>query len=691
MGAAARSERHERLGLRKVEISEEVGLEDYAGQAYLAAAVGELQAEAAAAAPALAGRRLWMLNSTASGGGVAEMLPKLVRLLRDLGLPTEWLVLETERPGSFELLTKRIHNLLHGAGDPRLEPAERELYEAVSQEAAAELRRLVAPGDILVVHDPQPLGAGALLRRETPTLCVWRCHIGLDERPPAVRAAWEFLKPYATEYDHAVFTASEYIPDYLAGRASTICPGIDPASFKNRELNVNKLFGILCNSGLARAVQPVLRPAWAEPARRLRPDGSFVPAAQEEVGLGYRPVLLQVSRWDRLKGWRPLLHAFARLKSSSTALASEDARHRRRRDLVRLVLAGPDPGSIQDDPEAREVLAELTPDYRALPPALQSEVALLTLPMGSAKRNALMVNVLQRCAVVVVQNSLREGFGLTVTEAGRASRRGARRRREPRALGKPPPAARLPGVPGLQPAAALAGAPGDARGAQSPRPAAQGRATRAAEGRSLEAALVRGRPVDRRHRRSVQPEVDGELAAVVRQVGEDVLDHHVARALHHRPHAARLPYVSRLADRERAAAGAARRAPRRLRPGRLLARVDRGAAPGLGAVRGHAADGGARGRGARALAGGGAGRRRRHGAGLGHAALPVRRRGAGALRGARPRPARRGGRAGQPERARGRRPGRGGRAGGALTAPARVLGAGGAEPVPEGGPAQPFS
>lgn len=129
-------------------------------------------------------------------------------------------------------------------------------------------------------------------------------------------------------------------------------------------------------------------------------------------------MVLQVSRWDRLKGWAPLLEGFARLKArQGSRAASSDPRHARRMEIVRLVLAGPDPASIQDDPEAREVLAELTAAYRALAPAIQPDVALLTLPMDSAKQNALMVNVLQRCAVVVVQNSLREGFGLTATEA----------------------------------------------------------------------------------------------------------------------------------------------------------------------------------------------------------------------------------------------------------------------------------
>lgn len=113
----------------------------------------------------------------------------------------------------------------------------------------------------------------------------------------------------------------------------------------------------------------------------------------------------------------PLLRAFARLKSESFKPASDSARHLRRLRIVRLVLAGPDPASIQDDPESRGVLEELCRAWRALPDATRRDVAIVTLPMANRKRNALMVNALQRCGTIVVQNSLQEGFGLTVTEA----------------------------------------------------------------------------------------------------------------------------------------------------------------------------------------------------------------------------------------------------------------------------------
>jgi trehalose synthase len=136
--------------VRTVEIEDGVGLQDYAGQANLVPVVRELEAGAAAAAPLLRGRRVFMVNSTARGGGVAEMLPKLVRLLRDLGVRTEWLVLETPHTEFFEL-TKKIHNLIHGAGDPRLGPAERALYEAVSRAwASARAVRAASPDRALV-------------------------------------------------------------------------------------------------------------------------------------------------------------------------------------------------------------------------------------------------------------------------------------------------------------------------------------------------------------------------------------------------------------------------------------------------------------------------------------------------------------------------------------------------------------
>jgi trehalose synthase len=359
-----------------------------------------------------------MVNSTAKGGGVAEMLPAIVSLLRDLGVRAEWVVIGSGRPGFFDL-TKRIHNLIHGTGDPRLGAPERQLFEEVNRENAEELRLLVRAGDILVVHDPQPLPLAALLQETVPLVKIWRCHIGLDAENAATRAAWDFLGRYLDAYDHAVFSAPEYIPERLAGRSTVIYPGIDPLAPKNRELSLSGAVGVLCSGGLLVCPGPTVYPPYEALALRALPDGSFAAANSiADFGLLTRPIITQVSRWDRLKGFFPLMQAFAALKQSARdGRASRDAIHQRRLDLVRLVLAGPDPGSIQDDPEAQEVLRELRATYSALPSSIQEDIAILTLPMRLPEHNALLVNALQRASTVIVQNSLREGFGLTIAEA----------------------------------------------------------------------------------------------------------------------------------------------------------------------------------------------------------------------------------------------------------------------------------
>jgi trehalose synthase len=398
-----------------IEINEPLELSDYAHLAFLAPAVQDLRDEAATLVPALRGRKVWMVNSTPQGGGVAEMLPKMVSMLRELGVDTHWAVIETDRMPFFEL-TKRMHNMMHGVNNGSIGPGDRELFDTVARENADKLRQHVAPNDLLVIHDPQPLVVGALLKRELGVTTLWRCHIGLAERLPATRGVWNFLEPYVSSYDHAVFSAPEYIPSYLAGAAEVIHPAIDPLSQKNRELDTHSLVGILCNAGLAVDYTPVLTPPYENPAKRLLPDGTWAPPSERgDIGLLSRPIVAQISRWDRLKGFGPLLDAFVALKRRHRSGMLE--LHRRRLEILRLVLAGPDPDSIADDPEGLEVLEELREKYMRLDPKLQWDVALLALPMESRKENALMVNGIQRCASFVVQNSIQEGFGLTATEA----------------------------------------------------------------------------------------------------------------------------------------------------------------------------------------------------------------------------------------------------------------------------------
>jgi trehalose synthase len=346
------------------------------------------------------------------------MLPMMVSLLRELGVKTEWAVMGTERQEFFPL-TKKLHNLIHGHGEPELSAEEQKLYETVSRENAVLLKDRLKPEDLLVIHDPQPLGMGALIAAETGMRAIWRCHIGLDTHTAATRAAWSFLRPHAVQFNHAIFSTAEYIPDYLAGCSSIIHPALDPLSHKNRELSVHKLAGILCNSHMAVDHHPVATPFFDKPAMRLQADGTFQPAViPDEAGLMYRPIVTQISRWDYLKGFRPLLDGFVRMKHDGMAEGNKlSERKRRRLDIVRLVMAGPDPASIQDDPEGKGVLQDLIDAWLGLDPEMQKHVILLTLPMDSRKENALMVNALQRCSTVVVQNSLREGFGLTASEA----------------------------------------------------------------------------------------------------------------------------------------------------------------------------------------------------------------------------------------------------------------------------------
>lgn len=391
-------------------------LDDYAAIAHLAQLTDELVAEAKTVAPDLQGRTIWMVNSTATGGGVAEMLVTMVPLLNDLGIRTEWVVLGADDERFFRA-TKHVHNLLHGEGEATLGDDERALYENVNRANAAELSRMVKPGDILVVHDPQPLPLARILRETTELTAIWRCHIGSDEENAATRAGWAFLAPYLDAYDSMVFSAPEYVPKQFADRSRVINPGIDPLAEKNRELTVHALVAVMCNGGLAVSPGPTLRAPFLALAERVLPDGRLVPASvSDDIGLLTRPIVTQVSRWDRLKGFGPLMQAFADLKRSVYD-ADPDSPHRRRLDLVRLVLAGPDTESIQDDPEGREVFDALITAYRDLHPAIQDDIAIVCLPMRSAKENALIVNALQRTSTIVVQNSLREGFGLTIAEA----------------------------------------------------------------------------------------------------------------------------------------------------------------------------------------------------------------------------------------------------------------------------------
>lgn len=403
--------------VRAIDLGLRPSLEDHGLVEGEAALVAALIARGRALDERLGTRRVWMVNSTASGGGVAEMLPHTCRLLRELGLDARWLVLEPD-DSQFFTVTKALHRLLHGKepGVP-IDDGAAACFRRVSLEGARALVGHLEPGDIVVVHDPQPAGLGALLPPELDVRLVWRCHIGTPYGNEHTEQGWRFLEPWLPSYRRHLFTSERYVPPTLKATSGVVTPAIDPLSHKNRELSTYKLLGILRSAGLVADHVPEWT-RFAAPAARWD-AGRFVVAPLP--CMLWCPVILQVSRFDELKGFHRLLGAFRVLveRGPERARSLRVAHDRAADELGRsiLVLAGPDPIGVADDPEAASVLADLCRQRDALPPDIAARVHILKLPMVDAKQNALIVNALQRLASVVVQPSIEEGFGLTVTEA----------------------------------------------------------------------------------------------------------------------------------------------------------------------------------------------------------------------------------------------------------------------------------
>lgn len=414
--------------LRTIDVDPEWTPEDYVTEPVLRQAVEEMRTVTTDEVAGLKRRKIWMVNSTASGGGVAEMMETLVGLLRSLGAEATWAVMEIDEDEFFDY-TKNIHNLLHGAGNPdMLDGPTSERYEQVSRELAETIIEHMDINDILCVHDPQPLAAGAYVVDEIGVPAVWRCHIGSEEASPESQAAWEYLRPWIEQYDKTVFSLPEYVPEFLEDRTDIIPPAIDPESPKNRWMKPQEVSSVLARSALVDTDHPTNH--YDQVARRLQPDGTFAPATEPvDIGLLFRPTLCEISRWDRLKGFVQLMEGFARLKASMRTAADHPAAasgnphqqqreeaHRQRVSNARLLLVGPDPSSVSDDPEGQETLEEIKDSWQSLDAELQEDIAIIVMPEDQF-RSALVINALQRSATIIVQNSLEEGFGLTVTEA----------------------------------------------------------------------------------------------------------------------------------------------------------------------------------------------------------------------------------------------------------------------------------
>lgn len=293
----------------------------------------------------LKGKMIQNINSTAVGGGVAEILSRMIPLLRQFGVDAHWDVIKgNER---FFEITKKMHNALHGAR-ATLTDDDFEFFLQVNRQNAAELERY---GDVVFVHDPQPIG---LIERkeELGRKWVWRCHIDFTHPDPQVI---QFLEAYINQYDSAVFSAPAFsrklnIPQAL------ISPSIDPLSDKNKDLPPELIDSILERYSLDRT----------------------------------RPIVTQISRFDYLKDPVGVIEVYKMVKKNVDC---------------QLVLAG---GGATDDPEGMQVLEEVKAAAAEDP-----DVHILFLPPSSDME----INALQRASTVVLQKSLREGFGLTVAEA----------------------------------------------------------------------------------------------------------------------------------------------------------------------------------------------------------------------------------------------------------------------------------
>ena len=293
----------------------------------------------------LKGKTITNINSTAVGGGVAEILTRMIPLLRELGVDAEWEVIKGN--DRFFNITKKIHNALHGV-NVVLSEEEKDYFLQVNEE---NVENITLERDIIFVHDPQPI---ALVEKKAQlgNKWLWRCHIDFSHPQEWV---WNFLRLYIEKYDAAVFSAPAFARA-LSINQILISPSIDPLSEKNRELSEEEINKVFDKFGIDRK----------------------------------RPIVTQISRFDYLKDPVGVIEAYKLAK---------------KRVDCELVLAG---GPATDDPEGEKVLSEVKERAAGDP-----DIFILLLPSGSDFE----INALQRGSTVILQKSLREGFGLTVAEA----------------------------------------------------------------------------------------------------------------------------------------------------------------------------------------------------------------------------------------------------------------------------------
>jgi len=290
----------------------------------------------------LKGKVIQHINSASVGGGVAEILNRMVPLLRELGVDTRWDLIKGGE--DFFEVTKKFHNALHGR-DETITQRDFDIFIETSQKNIEEVNTY---GDIVFIHDPQPI---ALIKKKSNNKWIWRCHIDVSNPDQRV---WGFIKDFIGNYDSAVFSAPGF-SQALPIRQFLIPPSIDPLSDKNKELPQEIIDSVLSKYAITKD----------------------------------KPIITQISRFDRLKDPVGVVEAYLRVKKYIDC---------------QLVLAG---GTAPDDPEGLKVLEEVKEKAKE-----ESDIHILLLPQDD-----IAVNALQRASSVIIQKSIREGFGLTVTEA----------------------------------------------------------------------------------------------------------------------------------------------------------------------------------------------------------------------------------------------------------------------------------
>jgi trehalose synthase len=290
----------------------------------------------------LKGKVIQNINSTAVGGGVAEILNRMVLLLKELGLDCRWDVIKGGV--DFFEVTKKFHNALHG----RIQEITQKDFDIFLKTSLDNIQQLNICGDIVFIHDPQPI---ALIKKRTDNKWLWRCHVDVSS---ADNKVWQFLKYFIIQYDAVVFSAPHF-SQKLPIRQYLIPPSIDPLSDKNKELSKETIDAILYKYNIPKD----------------------------------KPIITQISRFDRLKDPIGVIEAYRLVKKYNDC---------------RLVLAG---GTATDDPEAVEFFAEVKEKARDDP-----DIHILLLP-----HDDITINALQRASSVIIQKSIKEGFGLTVAEA----------------------------------------------------------------------------------------------------------------------------------------------------------------------------------------------------------------------------------------------------------------------------------